>query len=169
VHYTTTCNTQSSAPADERDQRPKNVELIGIINKPLLLHLVGVYIIQSHHYLYLEPVHYILYYSLFEYRTKLSRNLIWKSRVGRPIKELPPFVARKAHCHNHNAPPPCSEGIQIYPTYLNTIFKIHFQILYQFVQSFARATLSVHRNFLDLTAFLVFGRYNLKMSNITLN
>ena len=35
-----------SAPEDGRDQRPKHVELIGIINKPLLLHLVGVYIIQ---------------------------------------------------------------------------------------------------------------------------
>ena len=32
--------TQSSAPEDGRDQRPKHVELIGIINKPLLLHLV---------------------------------------------------------------------------------------------------------------------------------
>jgi len=45
VHYTTSCNTQSSAPEDGRDQHPKHVELIGIINKPLLLHLVGVYII----------------------------------------------------------------------------------------------------------------------------
>ena len=45
VHYTTSCNTQSSAPEDGRVQRPKHVELIGIINKPLLLHLVGVYII----------------------------------------------------------------------------------------------------------------------------
>ena len=45
VHYTTSCNTQSSAPEDGRDHRPKHVELIGIINKPLLLHLVGVYII----------------------------------------------------------------------------------------------------------------------------
>ena len=33
--------TQSSAPEDGRDHRPKNVELIGIITKPLLLHLVG--------------------------------------------------------------------------------------------------------------------------------
>jgi len=39
------CNTQSSAPEDGRDHCPKHVELIGIINKPLLLHLVGVYII----------------------------------------------------------------------------------------------------------------------------
>ena len=45
VHYTTSCNTQSGAPEDGRDHRPKHVELIGIINKPLLLHLVGVYII----------------------------------------------------------------------------------------------------------------------------
>jgi hypothetical protein len=44
VHYTTSCNTQSSAPEDGRDQRPKHVELIEIINKPLFLHLVGVYI-----------------------------------------------------------------------------------------------------------------------------
>ena len=43
VHYTS-CKAQSSAPEDGRDHRPKHVELIGIINKPLLLHLVGVYI-----------------------------------------------------------------------------------------------------------------------------
>ena len=45
VHYTTSCNTPSSAPEDRRDHRPKHVELIGIINKQLLLHLFGVYII----------------------------------------------------------------------------------------------------------------------------
>ena len=33
--------TQSSAPEDERNYRPKHVELIGIFNKQLLLHLVG--------------------------------------------------------------------------------------------------------------------------------
>jgi hypothetical protein len=41
VQYTTSCNTQSRAPEDGRDNRPKHVELIGIINKPLLLHLVA--------------------------------------------------------------------------------------------------------------------------------
>ena len=51
VHYTTCCNTQSNAPEDGRDQRPKHVELIGIINKPLLLHLVSVYIIYMKVYL----------------------------------------------------------------------------------------------------------------------
>jgi hypothetical protein len=33
--------TQSNAPEDGRNYRPKHVELILIINKPLLLHLVG--------------------------------------------------------------------------------------------------------------------------------
>ena len=41
VHYTTSCNTQSSAPEDGQSNCPKNAELNGIINKPLLLHLVG--------------------------------------------------------------------------------------------------------------------------------
>ena len=47
VHYTTSCNTQSCAPEDGRNQRPKHFELIGIINKMLLLHLVGVYIVYN--------------------------------------------------------------------------------------------------------------------------
>jgi hypothetical protein len=34
-------NTQSSAPEDAQNNCPKHVELTGIINKPLLLHLVG--------------------------------------------------------------------------------------------------------------------------------
>jgi len=37
VHYT----MQSCAPEDGRNYRPKHVELIEIINKLLLLHLVG--------------------------------------------------------------------------------------------------------------------------------
>ena len=41
ITFRTASNTQSSAPEDGRDYRPKNVELTGIINKPLLLHLVG--------------------------------------------------------------------------------------------------------------------------------
>ena len=41
VQNTTTCNTQSSAPEDGQNNCPKYVELTGIINKPLLLHLVG--------------------------------------------------------------------------------------------------------------------------------
>jgi len=33
--------TQSSSPEGGRNYRPRHVELIGIINKPLFLHLVG--------------------------------------------------------------------------------------------------------------------------------
>ena len=41
VHYTTSYNTQSSATEDGQNNCPKQVELTGIVNKPLLLHLVG--------------------------------------------------------------------------------------------------------------------------------
>ena len=41
VHCTTSCNKQSSAPEDGQNKCPKHVEPTGIINKPLLLHLVG--------------------------------------------------------------------------------------------------------------------------------
>ena len=41
VHCTTSCKIQSCALEDGRNNRPKYVELIGIINKPLLLHLVS--------------------------------------------------------------------------------------------------------------------------------
>ena len=39
VHYTTGCNTQYSVPQDGQNNCPKHVELTGIINNPLLLHL----------------------------------------------------------------------------------------------------------------------------------
>jgi len=39
VHYTTNCNTQSSAPEDGQNNFSEHIELTGIINKPLLLHL----------------------------------------------------------------------------------------------------------------------------------
>ena len=41
MHYTTNCNTQSSVPEEGLNNCPKYIELTGIINKPLLLHLVG--------------------------------------------------------------------------------------------------------------------------------
>ena len=67
VHYTTSCNTQSSAPEDGRDHRPKHVALIGIINKPLLLHLVGVYVIYigktftDRQETYCQDLHYLTF------------------------------------------------------------------------------------------------------------
>jgi len=48
VHYTTSCNTQYSAPEDGQNNCPKHVQLTGIINKQLLLHLVSLL-----YYLYL--------------------------------------------------------------------------------------------------------------------
>ena len=41
VQYTTSCNTQPSTPEDGQNNCPKHVEPTGIINKPLLLHLVS--------------------------------------------------------------------------------------------------------------------------------
>jgi len=41
VYCTTSCNTQSGAPEDGQNNSPKHFELTGIINKPLLLHLLG--------------------------------------------------------------------------------------------------------------------------------
>ena len=35
------CRPVAGAPEDGRNYRPKHVELIGIINEPLFLHLVG--------------------------------------------------------------------------------------------------------------------------------
>ena len=43
---------ESSAPEDGRNYRPKHVELIGIITKPLLLHLVGCL-----YYLYVQVIY----------------------------------------------------------------------------------------------------------------
>ena len=54
VHYTTSCNTQYSAPEDEQNNCPKHVDLTGIINKPLLLHLAGLSILFIFHYIFLR-------------------------------------------------------------------------------------------------------------------
>ena len=56
MHFTTCCNTQSSAPEDGQNNCLKQAELIGIINKPLLFHLFG-----CQYYL----IHYLLIYLLF--------------------------------------------------------------------------------------------------------
>ena len=56
--YTTSCNTQSSAPEDGQNNCPKHVELIGIINKPLLLHLDGcLYYLYAEDAYKLQPKH----------------------------------------------------------------------------------------------------------------
>ena len=44
MHYTTSHNTQSSVPEDGENNFPKYVELTGIINRSLLLHVYIIYI-----------------------------------------------------------------------------------------------------------------------------
>ena len=61
---------QISTPEDGRDHHPKHVELIGIINKPFLLHLVGVYIIYVND---ARPNKYIIW-KINVYQNK-SRNI----------------------------------------------------------------------------------------------
>ena len=78
VHYTTSCNTHThthththahtSAPEDGRDCRSKHVKLIGIINKPLLLHLVG-----------------CLYYL-----NQLTSYFVTERRTGAEVAGIPP-------------------------------------------------------------------------------
>ena len=76
VHYTTSCNTQSSAPEDGRNYRPKHVELIGIINKPLLLYLVGC--LYYYYYYYYSTQGYNLGLIL---KDSLDRKLIHNGRA----------------------------------------------------------------------------------------
>ena len=91
VASTTSCNTQSSAPEDGQNDCPKHAELTGIINKPLLLHLVG-----------------CLYY-LYQWCTvkQMSDNEIYllikyiKSVLWRVVKRLP--YIEDAQCLKVNA------------------------------------------------------------------
>ena len=74
MHYTTSCNTQSSVPEDGQNNCPKPVELTGVINKPLLLHLVvcssWMSILFMFHYIFLRlakqsqfiPLHNVVYF-----------------------------------------------------------------------------------------------------------
>ena len=54
MHYTTSCNTQSSAAEDGQNNCPKHVELIGIITNPLFLHLVRLSILFIFHFIFLR-------------------------------------------------------------------------------------------------------------------
>jgi len=85
VHYTTSCNTQSSAPQDGQNNCPKYVELTGIINKPLLYHLVGCL--------------YYLYFIIFFRLVKQSQFI--------PLQNVVyfitlPFLVRKIFTFNPN-------------------------------------------------------------------
>ena len=58
--YTTSCNTQFSAPEDGQNNCPKHVELTVIITKPLLLHLAG--------------CQYYLYFIVFFFFLRLAKQ-----------------------------------------------------------------------------------------------
>ena len=74
VHYTTNCNTLSSAPEDGQSNCPKHLLLTGIINKPLLLHLVGCL-----YYLYqcctVKQISYNEIYLLIKYIKSVMRRV----------------------------------------------------------------------------------------------
>ena len=71
VHYTTSCNTQSSAPEDGQNNCLKHVELTGIINKPLLLHLVCCL-----YYIYVLRVFTFILYSNVKFDKKILVRVV---------------------------------------------------------------------------------------------
>ena len=72
------CNTKSSAPEDGQNNCPKHVELIGIINKPLLLHLVYC----------LYYLHFIIFFKLAKQSQFIPlRNVVYLITL--------PFLVRK--------------------------------------------------------------------------
>jgi hypothetical protein len=83
VHYTTSCNTQSSAPEDGQNKCPKHVDLTGIINKPLLLHLVDC----------LYSSYFIIYIYIYIFRLTKQSQFIPLQNVMYFIRL--PFLVRK--------------------------------------------------------------------------
>jgi len=80
MHYTTSCNTESSASAEDgQNNCPKHVVLTGIINKPLLLHLVVCL--------------YYLYFIIFFFRLSKQSQFIPLQNVVYFITL--PFLVRK--------------------------------------------------------------------------
>ena len=94
--------TQSSASEDGRNYRPKQVELIEIINKPLLLHLVG--------YLYYWQMGFN---SVFK---GLSRYLIHTKEWNALFKTIFRSKSFSFYFHTHdtsNSPHSCSSCYEI--------------------------------------------------------
>ena len=119
VHYTTSNNTQSSAPEDGRDNRPKHVELIGIINKPLLLHLVGVYII------------YIKLYTVKQI-PNLLKTCLTKNPVTRKLQQAQ--ISHNRHCLRQSSPTRSRTANRCFAT-----FTIHERIWQQVVVVYLKA------------------------------
>ena len=84
--------TQSSAPVDGRNHRPKHVELIEIIIEMLLLHLVVClyYFTRVYRCLY----YYTRVYRCLYYYTRVYRCLYYYTRVYRCLCEVPFTLVR---------------------------------------------------------------------------
>ena len=77
VHYTTSCNTQSSVPEDGQNNCPKHAELTGIINKSLLLHLVG-WLYYLYQWCTVKKMSYNEIYLLIKY----IKSVLWRVVKG---------------------------------------------------------------------------------------
>ena len=91
VHYTTSCKTQSSVLEDRQNNCPKYVELTGIINKPLLLHLF-----DCLYYLYqwctVKQISYNEIYLLIKY----IKSVLW--RVAKRLSYIENIRCLKIKC-----------------------------------------------------------------------
>ena len=74
MHYTTSCNTQSGVPEDEKNNCPKLVELTGIINKPFLLHLVGCRLYYLYQWCTVKQISDNEIYLLIKY----TKSVLWR-------------------------------------------------------------------------------------------
>ena len=73
VHYTTSCNTKSCVLEDGQNNCPKHVELTGIINRPLLLRLIGC-LYQLYKWCTVKQISDNEIYLLIKY----IRNVFWR-------------------------------------------------------------------------------------------
>ena len=110
--------TQSSAPEDVRNYHPRPVELIIIINKLLLSHLVG-------------RLYYIYIYTYL--LTPCCRVLL-EQLTGLQLVKKFPHISRnpKFHYRTHKRPPPVSILGQPSPVHIPTshLLEIHPNIIH---------------------------------------
>ena len=92
VYYTTSCNTQSSAPEDGQNNCPKHVELTGIVNKLLLLHLVG-YLYYLYQWCTVKQISDNEIYLLIKY----IKSFLWRVAKGLSYTEDARCLKVKSH------------------------------------------------------------------------
>ena len=86
VPYTTSCNTQSSAPEDGRNHCPKHVELIGIINKSVIVASSWLYYLCCN--MYIPSLFMIIsqFLACYLFDHVFLKLLLHSSRNSRPLK-----------------------------------------------------------------------------------